>query len=152
MIVASIPATPVRLQLSRRAGFNLQALSLATNGLVAVNVARPGKWGNPFVAGKPSGCDFKDDGDITPMIAALSHGQAIEFFRDMTWGFLSPEMHPHGHNHMTRWRRQVTGMSISEAARIYLRGKNLACFCRLDQPCHADTLLHLANFTCEDAP
>lgn len=26
-----------------------------------------------------------------------------------------------------------------------LRGKNLACFCRLDQPCHADVLLEIAN-------
>ena len=26
-----------------------------------------------------------------------------------------------------------------------LRGKNLACFCPLDQPCHADVLLELAN-------
>lgn len=26
-----------------------------------------------------------------------------------------------------------------------LQGKNLACWCRLDQPCHADTLLVLAN-------
>jgi len=26
-----------------------------------------------------------------------------------------------------------------------LRGKNLACFCRLDRPCHADVLLELAN-------
>jgi hypothetical protein len=26
-----------------------------------------------------------------------------------------------------------------------LRGKNLACFCRLDQPCHADVLLKIAN-------
>lgn len=26
-----------------------------------------------------------------------------------------------------------------------LRGKNLACFCRLDQPCHADVLLEVAN-------
>ncbi|MDE1854586.1 MAG: DUF4326 domain-containing protein [Thaumarchaeota archaeon] len=30
--------------------------------------------------------------------------------------------------------------SISE-----LRGKNLACWCPLDQPCHADILLELAN-------
>ena len=28
-----------------------------------------------------------------------------------------------------------------------LRGKNLACFCSLDQPCHADVLLELANET-----
>ena len=39
---------PVRLQLSRRKGFHLQALSLATNGLPAVTVARPSKWGNPW--------------------------------------------------------------------------------------------------------
>ena len=40
---------PVRLRLSRAKGFNLQDHSLATNGLSAVNVARPSKWGNPFV-------------------------------------------------------------------------------------------------------
>ena len=26
-----------------------------------------------------------------------------------------------------------------------LRGKNLACWCALDQPCHADVLLEIAN-------
>lgn len=26
-----------------------------------------------------------------------------------------------------------------------LRGKNLACWCRLDEPCHADVLLRKAN-------
>lgn len=26
-----------------------------------------------------------------------------------------------------------------------LRGKNLACFCELDQACHADVLLEIAN-------
>jgi len=26
-----------------------------------------------------------------------------------------------------------------------LRGKNLACWCKLDKPCHADILLKLAN-------
>jgi hypothetical protein len=26
-----------------------------------------------------------------------------------------------------------------------LRGKDLACWCPLDQPCHADALLELAN-------
>jgi hypothetical protein len=42
--------TPVRLQLSRKKGFSLQALSIATNGLLAVNVTRQGTdggvWGN----------------------------------------------------------------------------------------------------------
>jgi hypothetical protein len=30
-------------------------------------------------------------------------------------------------------------------AKRELRGKNLACFCALDQPCHVDTLLRIAN-------
>jgi len=46
---------PVRLQLSRKRGFNLQAASRAINGRDAVNVARPSKFGNPFIVGKPGG-------------------------------------------------------------------------------------------------
>ncbi len=34
---------------------------------------------------------------------------------------------------------------LASAARRILRGKNLACWCPLDQPCHADVLLILAN-------
>jgi len=40
--------TPARLRLSRRKGFDLQHLSRETNGLRAVNVARPTRWGNPY--------------------------------------------------------------------------------------------------------
>ena len=40
---------PVRLQLRRTKGFNLQEVSRATNGLAAVNCARPGRYGNPWV-------------------------------------------------------------------------------------------------------
>lgn len=29
--------------------------------------------------------------------------------------------------------------------RADLRGKNLACFCALDEPCHGDVLLEIAN-------
>ena len=29
--------------------------------------------------------------------------------------------------------------------RYLLAGKNLACWCQLDQPCHADVLLKIAN-------
>jgi len=32
-----------------------------------------------------------------------------------------------------------------DALRADLRKKDLACWCRLDQPCHADVLLELAN-------
>lgn len=43
---------PIRIQLSREAGFDLQATSIALNGLPAVNVARPSKWGNPYLIGE----------------------------------------------------------------------------------------------------
>lgn len=33
-----------------------------------------------------------------------------------------------------------------------LRGKNLACFCKLNEPCHADVLLQLANAGTERQP
>ena len=32
-----------------------------------------------------------------------------------------------------------------EDVRNELRGKDLACWCSLDQPCHADVLLEIAN-------
>ena len=32
-----------------------------------------------------------------------------------------------------------------EAYRQELRGKNLMCWCALDQPCHADVLIEMAN-------
>lgn len=38
-------------------------------------------------------------------------------------------------------QKLATGeLDISE-----LKGKNLACFCSLEEPCHADILLELAN-------
>lgn len=46
------PRMPIRLVLSRRRGFSLQAASCAANELEAVTVARPSRWGNPFVVGR----------------------------------------------------------------------------------------------------
>lgn len=43
-------------------------------------------------------------------------------------------------------RRLSSAVPLSRAdVRRELRGKNLACFCPLDQPCHADVLLEIAN-------
>lgn len=97
-------ARPIRLRLSRRKGFDLQALSRATNGMEAVKVARPTKWGNRNRVGV--------------------HGNAEECVREFRLDAL------------VAWGR---------ADLEPLRGKNLACFCALDAPCHADVLLELAN-------
>jgi hypothetical protein len=37
------------------------------------------------------------------------------------------------------------GLAIALGAKVALRGKNLACWCALDKPCHADVLLEIAN-------
>jgi len=57
--------------------------------------------------------------------SAMTRDQAVRFF-------------------LQRWRRlSKTRSGQDDLAR--LRGKNLACWCRLDQACHADALLELAN-------
>lgn len=42
---------PVRIQLSRRRGFNLQATGQTASGLPTVIVGRPTRWGNPYQDG-----------------------------------------------------------------------------------------------------
>ncbi len=121
--------TPIRLQLSRRKGFNLQKASHAVNGLPAVNVARPSMWGNPFPWQGPW---------IERQARRLGYGDddagcrraSVELYRRWTAGGIA---HPAG----------IAPPSKEELAT--LRGKNLACWCRLDQPCHAVVLLALAN-------
>lgn len=135
---------PIRLKLSRQKGFNLQELSLATNGLPAINVARPSVFSNPFPIGKPSGYLFKDDGDPKPMIDSLSREQAVKFYSELAHGFISPEMHPWGHEWHIKLVAKVGGAPFWWM-RSHLRGKNLACWCALDQPCHADVLLLLCE-------
>jgi hypothetical protein len=83
-----------------------------------VSVARPGRWGNQFRVGVG--------------------GDAAECVR-----LFAQSMMPYRHG------GPVTDYYISaanlEAVEEELAGKNLACWCPLDQPCHADVLLKLAN-------
>lgn len=113
---------PVRLQLSRRAGFDLQAHSRAVNGLPAVNVARPSKWGNPFVVGK--------DG---------TRQDYVGFYAAMVNGYAALTRTP-------RVEQLIEAGAYVRKNYPELKGKNLACWCALDgKPCHADVLLDLAN-------
>jgi Domain of unknown function (DUF4326) len=43
-----------------------------------------------------------------------------------------------------RYRLHIEGFDVARLERD-LSGKDLACWCPLDQPCHADVLLELAN-------
>lgn len=113
---------PVRLRLSRQAGFNLQAHSLNVNWLPAVSVARPSRWGNPFIIGKTL-CIGSPQ---TQFIDIDSNAIAVNAFRKM--------LECTDRNYPT-----------DAAIRAALRGKNLACWCVPDAPCHADVLLEIAN-------
>lgn len=113
---------PVRLQLSRRRGFDLQAHSRAVNGLEAVNCARPSIFGNLFEVGK--------DGTREECVALFSH---------MLDGLFCLTCKP-----SVRVQELARCAILGNIHR--LTGKNLACWCRLDgKPCHCDPLLEIAN-------
>lgn len=106
---------PERIQRQRKKGWRLPPNTVC--------VARPGKWGNPWRIGmhrcSGSGIDYRDE----PVSDAAT---SVRFFREM----------------LTRESRAYppNGDIVRE-----LRGKNLACWCSLDQPCHADVLIEIAN-------
>jgi hypothetical protein len=107
---------PVRIQRKRIKGFRLPENT--------VSVTRPGKWGNPFKVGEPIWDPRKE---TMSLVTPQTKEQCLDLYRIYMEGGL---------------KKRDTWMSkhIDE-----LRGKNLACFCPLDQPCHADVLLELAN-------
>lgn len=81
----------------------------------AIYVGRPTKWGNPFRVGDPN---LGGTIDFVPINQVSLDLVLIAY---------------------ERWAKKYhTDLSA-------LRGKDLACWCRLDQPCHADILLELAN-------
>lgn len=131
---------PIRLQLSRRKGFDLQALSRETNGLPAIVVSRPSRHGNPYRVvclynyGPERQCwgvaepfEFGDTGVLgvgftrTFKRPELARGYAVELFREAVAD--------------GRWKIDVEA----------LRGCNHACWCPLDHPCHGDVTLEIAN-------
>ena len=87
----------------------------------AVYVGRSTKWGNPFRVGAPNADDC--------MVCA-DRADAVAKYR----------------SELTTWGGAVnfSGCTAAEI-RAELRGKDLACWCPLDQPCHADVLLEIAN-------
>jgi hypothetical protein len=106
---------PQRIQLSRRKGWRMPENT--------VRVARPGMWGNRFIVsptvrpGSRSGADY---------ICVPTVEDAVECYRL----YMQEQMAMH----------ECVRSAVAE-----LRGKNLACWCQLGSPCHADVLLEIAN-------
>lgn len=120
---------PVRIQMSRQRPWRAEHPD-------AVIVARPSKWGNPIT--------FSEVGAKYP---SLNDRQvATLIVRDFTvlakrghlaypnWRFLGGRRGP------VEWTYPTVDEIRAELAR-----KDLACWCPLDQPCHADVLLAIAN-------
>ncbi|MBY0394556.1 MAG: DUF4326 domain-containing protein [Novosphingobium sp.] len=109
---------PIRVQLSRKKGWRMPPNT--------VSVARPTKWGDPH--------DWRDWREQWPF--ALAHPYGCEIDRDT-------------------WCRNMAVDAFEQDIRDgeivlpfeELRGKNLACWCKLGghKSCHADILLELAN-------
>lgn len=107
--------SPRRVQLSRRKGYKLPPNT--------VNIARPGRWGNPFIVGK--------------------HGtreECVRLFRLLCGGYLCISLDSGCADAQQRFLKHAKKHIAS------LKGKDLACWCRLDgKPCHGDVLLEAAN-------
>lgn len=92
----------------------------------AVYVGRPTRWGNPFVVNERAAVTNN----------SLAVASFIEIVKGGSW-FSEPLPWPAG---------MIPGdLTTVQEVRAQLRGKDLACWCPLDQPCHADVLLEIAN-------
>lgn len=72
-------------------------------------------------------------------------GNTVVVARPSKWG--NPySVETYGrHAAVGMFRLYVVSVLDIEQMRTELAGKNLACWCPLDQPCHADVLLRIAN-------
>jgi hypothetical protein len=90
----------------------------------AVYVGRPSRWGNPWKVGS-TGWTIDPDGRINrEPHPPLTVEEAVQAFRNAN-------------------SREESGWP--EMIRRHLAGRDLVCWCPLDQPCHADVLLEIAN-------
>jgi hypothetical protein len=109
---------PKRIQLSRTKGWRMPPNT--------VKVDRSTKWGNPFIVSA--------NGDAA---------YCVQLYRYMLGGYQNIS------DGGACIKRQDTAVAAlkkeKEDGWPTLRGKNLACWCALDKPCHADVLLEIAN-------
>ena len=114
-------SAPHRVQLRRRKGWRMPANT--------EKVEHTTRYGTPFVV--HASCDYGVEvGEVCcrrrrhsgVYIHVATSAEAVARFRAT----------PRSHDEIALIREQ-------------LRGRNLACWCPLDQPCHADFLLEIAN-------
>ena len=91
-----------------------------------VYVGRGSKWGNPF-----------------KVISKKTGGYEVRVGREIKlYGWRSYALE----ESIEQYKNFISNKTESGELHILeLKGKNLACWCPLDQPCHADVLLEIAN-------
>lgn len=113
---------PKRIQLMRTKGWR------KPDGVVVVS--RPTKWGNPFTIASALENGFaKDTVGARELVVACFRDWLYRGDLSEWWFFNGAEQHA--------W--------IREHLRDDLYGKDLACWCPLSTPCHADVLLEAAR-------
>lgn len=109
---------PIRVQRKRTKGWRMPPDT--------VYVGRPGPFANPYRIGEElESVPFVDDD--YPTRHFRTRREAVDCFRELLTGSCFDQT------------------ILREKWIEPLRGKNLACWCALDQPCHADVLLEIAN-------
>lgn len=110
---------PERIQLSRAKGWRMPK---------NINVARPGKWGNPHHV-------WRDGGQWLVTSRGCEHHPVTNKAEGVALAVAKFRADCH---HALPFYGSATAL-------LELRGKNLACWCAIGAPCHADILLELAN-------
>lgn len=122
---------PIRVQRKRTKGWKMPENT--------VSVCRPGKWGNPLkLVGDMIYINASWRRKILSPWVYFQQGtveDVVNYYRLLLVGEWLGE-----NEDMKYWN-----IELHKLPRHELKGKNLACFCRLDQVCHADILLSLAN-------
>lgn len=136
--------SPQRIQRRRTRGW------LMPEG--AVYVGRLSKWGNPFEAYKCPCCGYWDVCDDNGVTYLVDHEyvRRPEVRADRrTWTTYDDAVHKAVQLYTDEATYWLGGWEKTRpdlyAALPTLAGKDLACWCPLDQPCHADLLIELAN-------
>jgi hypothetical protein len=136
--------SPQRIQLSRAKGWRMPENT--------VKVTRPGKWGNPFNF-KPSECCWMALAYGCRGDAAGRQEASVRAFRE--WIEAPPGSRTKEYTRRVMFGNDDKSIELGRAEageapsladmRRDLAGRNLACWCKLGAPCHADVLLELAN-------
>ncbi|USH45161.1 hypothetical protein SEA_WHATSAPIECOST_68 [Mycobacterium phage Whatsapiecost] len=117
---------PERIQRRRTKGWRMPA--------GAIYVGRPSRWGNPFHVGL-----------VVDRVAMGRNAVAEITIQNVEQATEAHRQWLSGKTCLVGGHDLAPEPPTVDEIRAALRGHDLACWCPLDSPCHADVLLELAN-------